>query len=331
MLTTVVLLLFSAGVIYLSCEYFVNGVEWVGRRAGVAQKAVGTVLAAFGTALPESVVTFVAVVFGTNDATKSIGVGAALGGPLVLSTISYAVVGLMMLLTTGRARTAALADADGRLARDQGWFLIIFVFKVALGLVAFSIKPWLGWLFLVAYAAYFWAEMRQDATPHEGDELAPLKFRPRDATPSLIWAIVQTVSALTVIFGASHLFVKQLEHIGPWLGIPPAIVALLLSPIATELPETMNAIIWVRQRKTGLALANISGAMMIQATVPSALGIGFTPWLFDRALVLAAAVTTAAILGLWTLLRRHGLTPLRLALFGLLYGVFALCLAFVWR
>jgi len=50
------------------------------------------------------------------------------------------------------------------------------------------------------------------------------------------------------------------------------LLALLLSPIATELPETLNAIIWVRQGKHRLALANISGAMMIQATVrpPSA-------------------------------------------------------------
>jgi cation:H+ antiporter len=85
---TVLLLLGSAALIYVACEFFVNGVEWVGRKLGIAQNAVGTVLAAFGTALPESVVTFVAVVFGATPAAKDIGVGAALGGPLVLATIS---------------------------------------------------------------------------------------------------------------------------------------------------------------------------------------------------------------------------------------------------
>src|ERR1700686_2080893 len=93
MIVSVSLLLLSAAVIYVSCEYFVNGVEWSGRRLGVAQSAVGTVLAAFGTALPESVVTFVAVVFGAGPDQKDIGVGAALGGPLVLSTLSYAATG----------------------------------------------------------------------------------------------------------------------------------------------------------------------------------------------------------------------------------------------
>jgi cation:H+ antiporter len=93
MALTIFLLLASAGVIYLSCEYFVNGIEWVGQQFGVSKNATGTVLAAFGTALPESVVTFVAVVFGHDAAQKEIGVGAAIGGPLVLATVAYAVVG----------------------------------------------------------------------------------------------------------------------------------------------------------------------------------------------------------------------------------------------
>ena len=87
------ILLASAAVIYVACELFVNGVEWIGHRFDVGQKATGTILAAFGTALPESVVTLVAVAFGVGAAQKQIGVGAALGGPLVLSTVAYAVVG----------------------------------------------------------------------------------------------------------------------------------------------------------------------------------------------------------------------------------------------
>jgi len=97
MLLTLVLFFGSAVLIYLSCEYFVNGVEWVGYRLKIAETATGTILAAFGTALPESVVTFVAVVFGATAAERDIGVGSALGGPLALSTLAYSVVGLTLL------------------------------------------------------------------------------------------------------------------------------------------------------------------------------------------------------------------------------------------
>jgi cation:H+ antiporter len=86
----------------------------------------------------------------------------------------------------------------------------------------------------------------------------------------------------------------------------------------------MNAIIWIRQGKHRLALSNISGSMMIQATVPTALGLFFTPWLFDGALTIAAAVTAIAVAGLLLLLRSNALTPIRLALFAAGYAAFAL-------
>jgi len=322
MFVAVLALLLSAGFVYWACEYFVNGVEWVGHKAGISQNAVGTVLAAFGTALPESVVTFVAVVFGPSTESKNIGIGAALGGPLVLATIAYPIVGVMLLLTGSQPAKAPIDVNRRRLGRDQGWFLLIFVFKIALGFLAFSLKPWLGWVFLAAYAAYTWAEVRHDGDETEG-ELEPLLFQRTAENPGWLLVSAQTLLALAVIYVASHAFVAQLNAIGPWLGIPSTAVALLLSPVATELPETMNAIIWIRQGKHRLALSNISGSMMVQATVPTALGLFFTPWIFDGALTVAAAVTAIAIGGLLMLLKCNALTPVRLALFALGYAVFA--------
>lgn len=331
MIVALVLLLGSAVVIYLACEFFVNGVEWVGHRFGVSRTAVGTVLAAFGTALPESVVTLVAVVFGKTPAHKDIGVGAALGGPLALSTLAYAVVGAMFLLDRAHHRKKIAQEfSTTRLAHDQAWFLGVFVFKVGLGLAAFAWKPWLGGLFLAAYGLYVWRELSGEGHAEDevgADEREALKLRPHAAHPSTAWALLQTGGALVVIFLASQLFVHQLETVGPWLGMSPQLVALLLSPIATELPEILNAVIWVRQGKTSLALGNISGAMMIQATVPSALGLFFTPWLLGPALLWAAAVTMAAIVVMLVLLRRHALTAKRLFAMAALYGAFAIGVA----
>jgi cation:H+ antiporter len=112
---TLALVLFfaSAATIYFACEFFTNGVEWVGRKFDISQTATGPVLAAFGTALPESVVTFIAVVFGDSPAEKDIGVGAAIGGPLVLSTIAYAVVGLTLVGCRRQlGRSTGKLDAD---------------------------------------------------------------------------------------------------------------------------------------------------------------------------------------------------------------------------
>lgn len=332
-----VLLLVCAVAIYLSCEWFVNAVEWLGLRLNVGKMAVGTILAAFGTALPESVVTLVAVTTGSTEQAKDIGVGAAMGGPLALSTIAYGVTGAMLLVKRRGERTEdggpageALGDAKDmrRLAKDQKWFLPIFVVKVVLGLVAFAYKPVLGLLFFAAYGVYFWREIRGGGDGDDGDEddeeLEPLKLQRTAASPATWAVVVQTVVTLLVIFFASQLFVKQLDAIGPMLGLPTAVTALLLSPVATELPEVMNAIIWVRQGKTKLALANISGAMMIQATVPSGLGLLFTTWKFDGALIWAGLITIAAISYLLLTMRAHRLTPARLTVAAGFYVVFGI-------
>jgi cation:H+ antiporter len=350
----IVLLIACAVAIYLSCEWFVNAVEWLGQRLNIGTMAVGTILAAFGTALPESVVTLVAVTTGPTAEIRNIGVGAAMGGPLVLATVAYGVTGAMLLLrrrthtrihsrelVTVGVGTASLdaptldRDDDGgailadrahtaRLVKDQRWFMAVFVVKVALGLVAFAIKPWLGLLFFAAYGVYFWREIRGGTSDdHDAQALAPLKLQPRAARPATTAVLVQTLGALSLIFVASQIFVHQLDAIGPMLGLSGAITALLLSPIATELPEIMNAIIWVRQGKTQLALANISGAMMIQATVPSGLGLLFTDWRLDHALLWSGAVTMAAITYLLATMRANKLTPRRLAMAALLYLVFA--------
>ena len=91
--------------------------------------AVGTILAAAGTALPESVVTLVAVLFGSPEHGDDIGVGAALGGPLVVGTIAYGVTGVMLIWRSagcgraaahGRRPGGASAPPDGRRRRRAG-------------------------------------------------------------------------------------------------------------------------------------------------------------------------------------------------------------------
>lgn len=324
LLVNVALLIASAAVIYFSCEFFVNGVEWLGRKLAVGRTATGTILAAFGTALPESVVTFVAVAFGKANSQRELGVGAALGGPLVLATIAYGTVGLTLLFSRRHMRrTADVKRQFQRLSRDQGWFLAIFLVKLALGLVVFAFKPWLGVAFLAAYGAYFWREMRRDESDEGEEDLEPLIIARKRGEPPLSLSLLQTTVALVVIFAASRFFVGRLDALGPALGLKPQLLALLLSPIATELPETMNAIIWVRQGKHRLALANISGAMMIQATVPSAFGIFWTPWLLDKSLILAGGVTTLAVAVMFVAFRRGVISRGFLAAMSLFYVAFA--------
>ncbi len=210
------------------------------------------------------------------------------------------------------------------LARDQAWFIVISAAKLAVGLFAFVLKPWLGIAFLLAYGLYAWREMAgQGEDEDEEGEREPLKFAPRQAIPGVGISLLQTGVALVVIFAASRFFVSQIDALGPYLGLKPQLLSLLISPIATELPETLNAIIWIRQGKVKLALANISGAMMIQATVPTAFGLFFTSWRLDPALVVGGAVTLLSVAVLFLAFWRGWISRSYLAAMALFYVAFA--------
>jgi cation:H+ antiporter len=321
----VLLLLGSAVLIYVACEWFVNAIEWLGVQLQIGTMAVGTVLAAIGTALPESVVTLVAVLFGGAESGKEIGQGAALGGPLVLATLAYGLVGLLLFR---QPPDVAFADVDrARLSLDQRWFLGIASAALLLGVVEFPGKRWLGLGFFAAYAWYVRRELRSDEAPHSADDLEALRLWRSSHPPSRAAVLAQTLGSLAAVVVGSQVFVRQLEWAGPALGIPAVAVALLLAPVATELPEMLNAYIWTRQRKTRLAMGNVSGSMMVQATVPAGIGVLFTPWRFD-VLLAAASVTTLAAIAYQLLLVRLGrLTPRWLAATTLFYGAFAVVLA----
>src|SRR2546425_2024776 len=98
--------------ILVSAELFTNALEWIGENFGLSEGAVGSVLAAVGTALPETLLPLVAILLGGHEAGKEIGVGAILGAPFMLSTLAMFVLGTSVLVFArgGRRSTNVVGD-----------------------------------------------------------------------------------------------------------------------------------------------------------------------------------------------------------------------------
>jgi cation:H+ antiporter len=101
------------------------------------------------------------------------------------------------------------------------------------------------------------------------------------------------------------------------------VLALVLAPFATELPEKANSFFWVRSSKDSLALGNITGAMVFQSTLPVAVGLAFTDWKLDAFAVLAGVL---ALLGglnaILTLQVRKRFSGRAIAIWAVLYAIF---------
>ena len=90
-------------------------------------------------------------------------------------------------------------------------------------------------------------------------------------------------------------FVGAVSDIARTLGVNEVLLALIVAPMATELPEAFNAIIWIRQGKDTLAMGNITGAMVFQAAIPTSIALVFAPatWTFAPGARIAAFASAA--------------------------------------
>lgn len=308
-------------VIFASCELFVNSVEWLGRKLDISENAVGTVLAAVGTALPESMVTLIALVFSRGTVTEQdIGIGAIIGGPLMLGTIAYFAVGATTLAWRKRRTLGSELRLDQiGVSRDVLWFLAIFGVAIASSLIpSHPLKVLVAMGLIAAYFAYAFGQLGEAAG--EKRALDPLHFHRHAPVPDT-WRVVSQVALGTagMIYGA-HLFVDNLSVVAEGVGLPAVVLSILLSPVATELPEIMNAMLWVRQGKEDLSVGNVSGSMLVQSAIPCALGLAFSPWQLSPAPLFGVAAIMASVLWVFVSLRTGGLSARRLLLCGLPYA-----------
>ena len=327
-------ILVALPVILVGAAIFTNGIEWVGESFGLSEGAVGSVLAAVGTALPETVLPLVAILIGGSG--KAIGEGAILGAPLMLTTLAMFVFGLTVFLYTrfGGRQSVEIRAARGVIGQDLATFLVLFALAVAAGLI--RVRP-LNWvLAAVLVVAYVFYVRRHFMTPDEerlereaAGEVHALYFRryfgARAAAEQPPWmAVVQTLLGLAVIVGGARLFVLGVDALSDRFNVAPLAFSLLVAPVATELPEVFNAgVIWARRGKDTLALGNITGATVFQAVFPVTIGLVLTPWELSGDGLAAAVVALGAGAILYaTLLYRGGFTASLLLLQGALYAGF---------
>jgi cation:H+ antiporter len=327
-------------VILLGAELFTNGIEWFGRKLELAEGAVGSVLAAVGTALPETMIPIIAILSGGGSAAShGVGVGAILGAPFMLATLAMFVTGVAVLYV-GRKRPSGddMIVNTAVLAHDMRYFAIAYA--VAIGAAFLPLDPaWPKWVVAAALIGMYGWYVKghfEDDPDVDASDLSPLRFNRLDpATPNgegvvprLRVVNLQVLTALGLIVVGAFFFVDSVEHLSNSLGIAPIIVALVIAPIATELPEKFNSVIWVRQGKDTLAMGNITGAMVFQSTIPTVVALLFAAdaWHFsdDSRIAFGSAAIAFLATGLIFIpMARSGhLLGRRLLVGGLFYAVY---------
>jgi cation:H+ antiporter len=322
----VFLLALSFMVILAGALLFTNAVEWLGYRLKLGEGAVGSLLAAVGTAMPETLIAIVALVGATQS--EDVAVGAIVGAPFLLATLAMGLVGLFAYSYRHRRRQGIELTAHvPTLDRDLIFFLVFFGLGLALGFGApEAIRIPAGILFFLAYPIYVWRTLVRGGETQPEETLNPLilERRPERRTdPSMALAAVQFLVGLGAMIGGAHLFVDEILNVAEDIGAEATVLSLILAPLATELPEKVNSFFWVREGKDSLALGNITGAMVFQSVIPVGIGLIFTDWdLAGSAAVSVGLGLAGGVIAYWALrLRDRFELPAVLAWFGL-YAAF---------
>ena len=332
---TWLVLLIALGIILLGATVFTNGLEWFGKKMKLSDGAVGSVFAAVGTALPETLVPIVAIMFGTSEAGHKIGVGAIIGAPFMLGTLAFFVSGLAVVWHRKKRNDYPVMRVDTIvMRRDMEYFLALYSVAIAASFLGKHpvVKTFIAMSLFLTYGAYVLKTLRGGGEPEaheiEEGEIDPCYFAPKSHDPHMGIIGFQVLSSLLLIVWGSYIFVEKVQIISALMGISPFILAMIIAPIATELPEKFNSVIWIGKGKDTLAIGNITGAMVFQGSIITAIGILMTDWRLNTAALLTVALTFASVGMAYIQIRwKKHLTPGTLLAGGAFYFIFLVLIA----
>jgi len=322
----VVQLVLMLVLILVAAEVFTNALEHLGERLKISEGVTGSLFAAVGTAMPETMVPLLAIFAGTTNThlNEEIGVGAILGAPLMLSTLS------LFLMAASVAKKRGLQghfnpERSG-FTRDLNFFLGAFTLSGVALFVPHEtplLRGLLALTMVLTYFVYIMLTLRASAAlvkeghateAHEKMLLARLGL-----PENMLLILVQLALGLILLVAGAKGFINGIEESSKLFGISALLLSLMIIPIATELPEKVNSILWIRRHKDTLAFGNITGAMVFQGTLLPAIGIMLTPWAPQKEVFAGIVITLLATLWLRIMLHRGQLRVWHLGLNGVLY------------
>ena len=297
-------------VILIAAEIFTNALEHLGEKLKISEGVTGSLFAAVGTALPETLIPLLALFAGTSQmhVNEEIGVGAILGAPLMLSTLSTCLMGLAVL--KHRGLKGHVRPEHTGLTRDLNFFLMAFILATIAMYIpqeARVFRAAISFSLVLIYFVYILLTLKASkklvADGHHTETDGALFLSKLGLPNHMASVILQMILGLGLLVLGAKGFISSVEQAAQWLGISALLLSLLIIPIATELPEKINSILWIRRGKDTLAFGNITGAMVFQGTLLPAMGIMLTPW-EPRIEVFSGVMITLLAAG-WLRMRAH--------------------------
>jgi cation:H+ antiporter len=320
--------------VFIASLLFVNALEWLGNKLNLGSSFVGAVLSPIFTSLPELVVILIAIFSNIGEAGQEVGIGTIFGEPFMVSSLSYGLVGIAVIMGYfARKRTSTTLVIDRTLSIPYIFIIVLFPLVLIPGFVHIN---WLKYLFAAAFLGIFIFYMRlmyrrrMAEQIEEVEGLTFAKLAPKTRSHQRIVLAFQLSVSIALLYFGSRYLVSSVVTISQGINVSPLGLAMIVIPGATAIPETITALIWGHRGKDTLSVASLVGEKVLYSTFYPAVGLFLTSWMLDIHAIFSVVVTTLISLILLYYIRRQRL-PWYSLIFGLAFFIGYAVLIFVFR
>ena len=232
-------LIFGSAMLFYGADFMVRGGSQVAKRFGLSPIVIGLTVVAFGTSLPELVVSIAAAVEGSSP----IAIGNVVGS-------NIANVGLVLGLSS---LILPLKINLGQIKKD----LIIYL-AVCLLFTTFCVdgsvtrlEGLILFLCVIMYTLYSFSTSSNKNNPEESHS---------ENIPNSLVSYALIISGIALLSFGANLFVTGAIDIARYFGITEIVIGMTIVALGTSLPELATSIIASFRKEHAISIGNIIGS-----------------------------------------------------------------------
>ena len=235
----IIFLIIGSVMLFYGAEFIVKGRSQLARYFGLSPIVIGLTVVAFGTSLPELVVSIVAAIGGSSP----IAIGNVVGSNIANVGL---VLGISSLIFPIKINLSQIKND-----------LIIYIF-VCLMFSAFcmngSISRQEGLILFLSVLIYTWYSFYYSSSKNNDEDV-------NDKNPSnLRMLFILIISGITLLSFGANLFVKGAIDIARYFGISEIVIGMTIVALGTSLPELATSVIASFRKEHAISIGNIVGS-----------------------------------------------------------------------
>lgn len=247
-----ILILSLAGIV-LGADFLVKGAVVVARKCRVSSFVIGAVIVGIGTSLPELVVSTVGAIGGNSE----VAIGNVVGSNIFNV---FAILGLTALFfPIAVSRENMKFEIPFCIAVSVLLMLLVYNFFVG---GEPRLGRWDGAALFLVFTSFMWISLRRGKS-----SAATVGESVEEVNKSLWFAAFSILGGLAALIVSSNFFVDEAVAIARKLGVSDAFISITLLACGTSLPELAASVTAAVKKDTDMALGNIIGSNIFNATM----------------------------------------------------------------